>query len=165
MGFNAQQSSIADCYSNSGSCYITSTGFLVLGLSYSHEFWTKKSDSMFTQEACWSEKQEFKKYMIKDLSSFKYNTVFILYGEKLNYGLNLTKYLNEYFIPAETVYVEDSLDLEEHINKITHKLTANKIVVSYSTNFCISVKLKNLQIKNLVGDGENHQQFFEWCFS
>jgi hypothetical protein len=63
LGFNAQQESISDYYSNSGSCYLTVLGFLPLGLNEDHIFWTD-SYRYFTQEACWKYKQDFVKYKI-----------------------------------------------------------------------------------------------------
>ena len=63
LGFNAQQESISDYYSNNGSCYLTVLGFLPLGLNEDHIFWTD-SYKHFTQEACWRYKQDFVKYNI-----------------------------------------------------------------------------------------------------
>jgi hypothetical protein len=40
LGFAGHQPSIADYYSNSGSMYLTSVGFLSLGLPATHPFWT-----------------------------------------------------------------------------------------------------------------------------
>jgi len=63
LGFNSKQENISDSYSNTGSCYLTVIGFIPLGLSESDIFWSEQ-DEIFTQEACWKYKKDFKKYII-----------------------------------------------------------------------------------------------------
>jgi len=63
LGFNSKQENISDNYSNTGSCYLTVLGFLPLGLNESDIFWLEP-DKLFTQEACWKYKKNFKKYRI-----------------------------------------------------------------------------------------------------
>jgi hypothetical protein len=59
LGFSGHQPGIADYYSNSGSMYITSLGFLPLGLPPGHSFWMD-SFADWTQRKAWSG-QPFKK--------------------------------------------------------------------------------------------------------
>jgi len=59
LGFAGHQPGIADTYSNSGSMYITSLGFLPLGLPASHPFWTGPFTD-WTARKAWSG-QPFKK--------------------------------------------------------------------------------------------------------
>jgi len=59
LGFAGHQPSIADSYSNSGSMYLTSLGFLPLGLPASHSFWTDPFAD-WTSRKAWSG-QPFKK--------------------------------------------------------------------------------------------------------
>jgi len=52
LGFNGKQPEIADVYSNNGSAYLTTTGFLHLGLPKSHEFWNCNC-TYWTQKNAW----------------------------------------------------------------------------------------------------------------
>jgi len=54
LGFvGANQSNIADSYSNTGSMYLASFAFMPLGLPASHEFWTAAPTS-WTQKKAWN---------------------------------------------------------------------------------------------------------------
>jgi hypothetical protein len=54
LGFvGANQSNIADSYSNTGSMYLASFAFMPLGLPASHEFWSAPSTS-WTQKKAWN---------------------------------------------------------------------------------------------------------------
>ena len=53
LGFAGHQPEIADYYSNSGSMYLTSLGFLPLGLPATHPFWTDPFAD-WTQRKAWS---------------------------------------------------------------------------------------------------------------
>ena len=54
LGFvGANQSNIADSYSNTGSMYLASFAFMPLGLPASHEFWTAPPTS-WTQKKAWN---------------------------------------------------------------------------------------------------------------
>lgn len=59
LGFAGHQPSLADTYSNSGSMYLTSLGFLHLGLPANHSFWTDPAAD-WTARKAWSG-QAFKK--------------------------------------------------------------------------------------------------------
>jgi len=59
LGFAGHQPTIADSYSNSGSMYLTTLGFLPLGLPASDPFWSD-TDAEWTQKKAWSGKP-FKK--------------------------------------------------------------------------------------------------------
>jgi hypothetical protein len=59
LGFAGHQPSVADYYSDSGSMYLTSLGFLPLGLPADHAFWTDPYAD-WTQRKAWSG-QPFKK--------------------------------------------------------------------------------------------------------
>jgi hypothetical protein len=59
LGFAGHQPSIADSYSNTGSMYLTSVGFLPLGLPANHLFWTGPFAEWSSRKA-WSG-QPFKK--------------------------------------------------------------------------------------------------------
>ena len=59
LGFVGHQPGIADSYSNAGSMYLTSLGFLPLGLPETDLFWTAP-DEEWTQQKAWSGKP-FKK--------------------------------------------------------------------------------------------------------
>ena len=59
LGFAGHQPTIADSYSNSGSMYLTTLGFLPLGLPASDPFWVD-ADAEWTQKKAWSGKP-FKK--------------------------------------------------------------------------------------------------------
>lgn len=52
LGFAGHQPGIADVYSNSGSMYITSVGFLPLGLPPDHAFWSEPFTD-WTQRKAW----------------------------------------------------------------------------------------------------------------
>ena len=53
LGLCGHQPEIVQNYTNSGSLYITTLGFIVLGLPEEHPFWQDKEDPT-TQERCWS---------------------------------------------------------------------------------------------------------------
>ena len=54
LGFvGANQSNIADSYSNTGSMYLASFAFMPLGLAASHEFWTA-APTNWTQKKAWN---------------------------------------------------------------------------------------------------------------
>lgn len=59
LGFAGHQPTIADYYSNAGSMYLTTLGFLPLGLPANDPFWTE-ADAEWTQQKAWSGKP-FKK--------------------------------------------------------------------------------------------------------
>ncbi|MFN8354574.1 MAG: DUF2264 domain-containing protein [Spirosomataceae bacterium] len=59
LGFAGHQPTIADSYSNSGSMYLTTVGFLPLGLPATDAFWADP-DAEWTQQKAWSGKP-FKK--------------------------------------------------------------------------------------------------------
>ncbi len=59
LGFAGHQPGIADSYSNAGSMYLTSLGFLTLGLPETDPFWSAP-DEEWTQQKAWSGKP-FKK--------------------------------------------------------------------------------------------------------
>ncbi len=59
LGFAGHQPELADYYSNSGSMYLTSLGFLPLGLPADHTFWTSPAED-WTSRKAWSGKP-FKK--------------------------------------------------------------------------------------------------------
>lgn len=51
LGFAGHQPGIADYYTNNGSMYITSLGFLPLGLPANHPFWTSPPEEWTSQKA------------------------------------------------------------------------------------------------------------------
>lgn len=53
IGFCGRQPNIADWYTNNGSLYMTSLGFLPLGLPATHPFWTDKAEP-WTSKKAWS---------------------------------------------------------------------------------------------------------------
>lgn len=53
LGFVGHQPNLADYYTNNGSLYMTSLGFLPLGLPSSHPFWTDKAED-WTSKKAWS---------------------------------------------------------------------------------------------------------------
>lgn len=53
FGFNGKQSKLAETYSNTGSLYLASCGFLPLGLDKNHPFWAK-SASRWTSLKAWN---------------------------------------------------------------------------------------------------------------
>ena len=59
LGFAGHQPNIADYYSNSGSMYLTTLGFLPLGLPATDPFWADP-EAEWTQQKAWSGKP-FKK--------------------------------------------------------------------------------------------------------
>lgn len=63
LGFDGHQPNIADYYSNSGSMYITSLGFLPLGLPADNEFWTDAPADWSSRKA-WSGKPFRKDYAV-----------------------------------------------------------------------------------------------------
>jgi len=64
LGFTGSQPEIADSYSTWGSCYLTTLGFLPLGLDKTHEFWLESSQ-LYSQELAWVHNMPFKKYIIQ----------------------------------------------------------------------------------------------------
>ncbi len=63
LGFAGHQPGIADYYSNSGSMYLTSLGFLPLGLPADHKFWTDPFAD-WTQRKAWSGQPFQKDYAV-----------------------------------------------------------------------------------------------------
>ncbi len=55
LGFAGHQPGLADYYTNNGSLYLTSVGFLPLGLPADHPFWTAPAEEWTSQKA-WSGK-------------------------------------------------------------------------------------------------------------
>lgn len=53
LGFAGHQPEISDVYTNNGSLYLTSVGFLPLGLPADHSFWTSDSQD-WTSKKAWS---------------------------------------------------------------------------------------------------------------
>lgn len=51
IGFCGRQPSVADWYTNNGSLYMTSLGFLPLGLPATHPFWTDAADDWTSRKA------------------------------------------------------------------------------------------------------------------
>lgn len=51
IGFCGRQPNIADWYTNNGSLYMTSLGFLPLGLPATHPFWTDKAEPWTSKKA------------------------------------------------------------------------------------------------------------------
>lgn len=63
LGFAGHQPGIADSYSNSGSMYLTSLGFLQLGLPANHAYWTSPAEE-WTAKKAWSGKGFRKDYAV-----------------------------------------------------------------------------------------------------
>lgn len=63
LGFAGHQPTIADYYSNSGSMYLTSLGFLHLGLPADHAFWTSPAED-WTSRKAWSGQPFNKDYAV-----------------------------------------------------------------------------------------------------
>lgn len=63
LGFAGHQPNLADYYSNSGSMYLTSLGFLQLGLPADHPFWTLPSED-WTAKKAWAGKAFKKDYAV-----------------------------------------------------------------------------------------------------
>lgn len=53
LGFNGSQPDASDVYTNNGSLYMTTLGFLPLGLPAGHPFWTSPAEN-WTQKKAWS---------------------------------------------------------------------------------------------------------------
>jgi hypothetical protein len=145
LGFTGNQPCIADDYSSWGSCYLTTLGFLPLGLDKGHNFWSDSVVDYYTQESAWKYNMSFKKYIIMHLTTAvakpksSDSVLFLLHGDKENYGLSLTGYLNSH---VPTVFVDD--DNIENINKNIH---ANKHVVVYTADSSIK---KNLVANRII---------------
>jgi hypothetical protein len=60
LGFQGQQLSLANPYSNNGSCYFTCLSFSPLGLPETHPFWTS-AEQPYTQECAWVQLGDIKK--------------------------------------------------------------------------------------------------------
>lgn len=65
LGFAGHQPGIADSYSNTGSMYLTSLGFLHLGLPASHTFWTSPAEE-WTAKKAWSGQAFLKDQAMKE---------------------------------------------------------------------------------------------------
>ena len=63
LGFAGHQPDLADYYTNTGSLYNTSLGFLPLGLPADHEFWTAAPEKWTSQKA-WSGEPFKKDYAV-----------------------------------------------------------------------------------------------------
>ena len=63
LGFAGHQPNIADSYSNSGSMYLATVGFLPLGLAADNAFWTSPAED-WTQRKAWSGKPFKKDYAV-----------------------------------------------------------------------------------------------------
>ena len=154
IGFNCEQNSLQDYYSNTGSCYITTIGLLPLGLEVNHPFWNEPSRP-FTQESCWKFKSQIAKYIINDefeLNSTK--TIIILTGEKGRYCEELTLYLNKYFHNKKTIFIDEC---ENQMEKITYETEKKNIVVAYNSDFTtIKKHLNNYRvIEFYIGERED----------
>lgn len=64
LGFAGHQPDLADVYTNNGSLYLTSFGFLPLGLPSDHPFWTEPAQD-WTSKKAWSGKAFPKDHAIK----------------------------------------------------------------------------------------------------
>lgn len=64
LGFNGTQRSIADIYTSTGSLYLTTLGFLPLGLPASNRFWTDPAADWSSKKA-WSGKPIKKDYKVE----------------------------------------------------------------------------------------------------
>lgn len=53
LGFNGSQPATSDVYTNNGSLYMTTLGFLPLGLPADHSFWTSPAED-WTQKKAWA---------------------------------------------------------------------------------------------------------------
>lgn len=53
LGVNGYQPHVVDYYTNTGSLYMASLGFLPLGLPASHSFWTSQAE-LWTSQKIWS---------------------------------------------------------------------------------------------------------------
>lgn len=60
LGFNGPQRSLANQYSNNGSCYFTCLSYCPLGLPETHPFWCA-DEKPYTQECAWGEVGPIKK--------------------------------------------------------------------------------------------------------
>ena len=63
LGFNGAQPAIADVYTSTGSLYLTTLGFLPLGLPASNRFWTDPPDD-WTSKKAWSGQVTKKDYKV-----------------------------------------------------------------------------------------------------
>lgn len=63
LGFAGHQPNIADSYSNAGSMYLTTLGFIPLGLPATDPFWSDP-DAEWTQQKAWSGKPFKKDYAV-----------------------------------------------------------------------------------------------------
>ena len=65
IGFCGRQPNVADWYTNNGSLYMTSLGFLPLGLPATHPFWTDAADD-WTSKKAWGGEPFPKDHQWKD---------------------------------------------------------------------------------------------------
>jgi len=65
LGFTGSHPEITDWYSNWGSCYLTTLGFLPLGLGKSHHFWEDTNINYYTQELAWKYNMPIKKHVLE----------------------------------------------------------------------------------------------------
>jgi hypothetical protein len=63
LGFNGSQPAIADQYTSTGSLYLTTLGFLPLGLPATHRFWTDPAAD-WTAKKVWSGQVTKKDYKV-----------------------------------------------------------------------------------------------------
>lgn len=65
LGFAGHQPEISDVYTNNGSLYLTSAGFLQLGLPADHSFWTSQAED-WTSKKAWSGQPFLKDHASRD---------------------------------------------------------------------------------------------------
>ena len=153
IGFTGKQPSIADDYSSWGSCYLTTLGFLPLGLSKNHIFWSDLRVDYYSQELAWKYNMPFTKYIIMDSTivskpKVSNSVLFLLHGDKENYGPSLTSYLNSH---STTIFIDD-----DNISNINKNIEANYHVVVYTTDLSIKNQLStNRLIEIYIGKQED----------
>jgi hypothetical protein len=135
LGFTGKQESIADSYSNVGSCYLACMIFLPLGLPPNHPFWS--SENPFTQELAWNNKP-FVKYIMDDKILEK-NVAFILHGD--DYSQSLYNFLNKNY----DVIIANESDVEY----------PNKILIIHTSDFNLKKKFSCRVVEIYIGKSED----------